>query len=45
MNKEIVIANFKIQRDVLLVVGVYAPEEGKEEETVSLYEDFQRGVN
>jgi exonuclease III len=45
INKRIVIARLKINRGHLTVIGVYAPEEGKTEETEIFYEELQKQIN
>jgi endonuclease/exonuclease/phosphatase family metal-dependent hydrolase len=46
INERIVVAKFKVDRGDLVVIGVYAPEEGKpEEETKLLYGTLQELLN
>lgn len=45
INERIVIVRFKIDRGHLCVIGVYAPEEGRREDTEIFYEELQKQVN
>lgn len=38
-------ARFKIERDHMTITGVYAPEEGKNEETTQFYKRLQREID
>ncbi|KAJ4431193.1 hypothetical protein ANN_19790 [Periplaneta americana] len=45
INERIVIVRFKIDRGHLCVIGLYAPEEGRREDTEIFYEELQKQVN
>lgn len=45
INERIVEVRFRISRGYLTIIGVYAPEEGKKEETDIFYETLQKVVN
>lgn len=45
IDERILTTIFKIPRGQLVVIGVYAPEEGKKEETAEFYEKLQKEIN
>lgn len=45
INERILITRLKIDRGHLTILGVYAPEEGKKEETQTFYEELQKVLN
>ena len=45
MSERVVTLLVQIERGILAIVGVYAPEEGRKQETQFYYEMLQREVN
>lgn len=45
INKKIVRTTLKIRRGYLTIIGTYATEEGKKEETEEFYETLQKQIN
>lgn len=45
INERLVITRLKISRGHLTIIGAYAPEEGKTEETELFYEELQKQIN
>ena len=45
VSDRIIMAVIHIPKRQLVVVGVYAPEEGKKEETLAFYEQLQQEIN
>lgn len=44
VNERIITTRFKIDRGHLNIIGVYAPEDGKKEDTVKFYDELQKNT-
>ena len=43
-HERIVSARMRLKKDFLTIIGVYAPEEGREEQSEEFYKQLQRAV-